>query len=206
VTRIKICGITNKIDALAAVELSVDSLGFVFYKKSKRYVTPAKAEDIINELPPSIGKVGVFVDEKREDVIRIAEDAGLDILQFHGSETPEYCSSFKEKYKVIKAFRLKTKDDLKDVNSFDTDYYLFDTYENGSAGGTGKRFDWAILKDFEILRPMILSGGLDPENVERAIKEVAPYGLDVSSGVESAPGKKDIKLLKKFVENVRKVE
>lgn len=205
-TRIKICGITNKIDALAAVELSVDSLGFVFYKKSKRYVTPAKAEDIINELPPSIGKVGVFVDEKREDVIRIAEDAGLDILQFHGSETPEYCSSFKEKYKVIKAFRLKTKDDLKDVNSFDTDYYLFDTYENGSAGGTGKRFDWAILKDFEILRPMILSGGLDPENVERAIKEVAPYGLDVSSGVESAPGKKDIKLLKKFVENVRKVE
>ena len=205
-TRIKICGITNKIDALAAVELSVDSLGFVFYKKSKRYVTPAKAEDIINELPPSIGKVGVFVDEKREDVIRIAEDAGLDILQFHGSETPEYCSSFKEKYKVIKAFRLKTKDDLKDVNSFDTDYYLFDTYENGSAGGTGKRFDWAMLKDFEILRPMILSGGLDPENVERAIKEVAPYGLDVSSGVESAPGKKDIKLLKKFVENVRKVE
>ena len=203
-TTIKICGITNKIDALAASELSVDMLGFVFYKKSKRYIAPAVAEDIINELPPFVGRVGVFVDEKREDVIRIAEDAGLDILQFHGNETPEYCSSFMPDYKVIKAFRLKDKSDLAKVNNYNTDYYLFDTYDGGCVGGTGKSFDWSMLKEFEILKPMILSGGLDPDNVECAIEEIAPFGVDVSSGIESAPGKKDIGLLKKFVQNVRK--
>ena len=202
-TKIKICGITNKIDALAASGLGVDMLGFVFYKKSKRYVTPAMAEDIINELPPFIGRVGIFVDETREDVIRIAEDAGLDILQFHGNESPEYCASFRDKYKVIKAFRMKT--DLKIVNDYDIDYYLFDAYKSNCVGGTGETFDWNILKDFEILKPFILSGGLDPDNVERAIREVAPYAVDVSSGVESAPGKKDGKLLKKFVANVRKI-
>jgi len=203
--KIKICGITNKIDALAAAGLGVDMLGFVFYKKSKRYAAPAVAEDIINELPPFIGRVGVFVDEKREDVIRTAEDAGLDMLQFHGAETPEYCKSFMPDYKVIKAFRLNTKDDLKKVNGYDTDYYLFDTYRGDCPGGTGERFDWSILKDFEILKPVILSGGLDADNVGRAIREVAPFGVDVSSGIESTPGKKDIRLLKKFVENSRKV-
>lgn len=205
-TKIKICGITNKVDALAASELCVDMLGFVFYKKSKRYVTPAVAEDIINELPPYVGKVGVFVDEKREGVIKTAEDAGLNILQFHGNESPEYCASFRPDYKVIKAFRVKAKDDLKVVNDYDTDYYLFDAYKSNCAGGTGEIFDWNILKDFEILKPFILSGGLRPENVERAINELTPYGVDVSSGIESAPGKKDIVLLKKFVANVRKVE
>ena len=205
-TKIKICGITNKVDAIAAAELNVDMLGFVFYKKSKRYVTPAAAEDIINELPPGIRKVGVFVGEKREDVIRIAEDAFLDTLQFHGDETSEYCASFRPKYKVIKAFRLKTKADLKNVNDYDADYYLFDSYEGDCPGGTGKTFDWNILKDFEILKPVILSGGLKADNVERAIMEVAPFGVDVSSGIESAPGKKDTVLLKKFVENVRKVQ
>ena len=205
-TKIKICGITNKIDALSASELGVDMLGFVFYKKSKRYVTPELAEDIINELPPYIGKVGIFVDESREDVIKIAEDAGLNMLQFHGNESPEYCASFRDKYKVIKAFRVKAKSDLKTVNDYDTDYYLFDTHDSGCVGGTGKKFDWSILKDFEILKPMILSGGLSPDNVENAIKELSPFAVDVSSGIESAPGKKDIALLKKFVTNVRKVE
>ena len=203
-TKIKICGITNKVDALAASELCVDMLGFVFYKKSKRYVAPAVAEDSINELSPGIARVGVFVNEDKETVIRIAEDAVLDTLQFHGDETPGYCNSFKPKYKVIKAFRLNTKADLKNVNDYDTEYYLFDTYASESAGGTGKKFDWNILKDFEVLKPMILSGGLDPDNVERSIREMAPFGVDVSSGVESAPGKKDIELLKKFVRNARK--
>ena len=143
-TKIKICGITNKADAINAAELDVDMMGFVFYDKSKRYVTPAVAEDIINELPPFMGRVGVFVNEKAEDVIRIAEDAGLDILQFHGDETPEYCNYFKPKYKVIKAFRLKTRADLKAVNDYDTDYYLFDSYKSNCVGGTGEGFDWAI--------------------------------------------------------------
>lgn len=204
--KIKICGITNKIDAIAAAELGVDMLGFVFYKKSKRYADPMVVEDIANELAPSILKVGVFVDEEKDKVIEIAQDISLDMLQFHGNETPEYCDYFKTDYKVIKAFRLKNKKDLEKVNSYDTDFYLFDTYKSDSVGGTGQTFDWKILKDFEVLKPVILSGGLNPDNVEKAIQEVAPYGVDVSTGVERSPGRKDPELMKKFVEKVRKID
>jgi len=203
-THVKICGITNKPDAIAAAQLGVDMLGFVFYKKSKRYVEPRVAEDIANELPPSVAKVGVFVDEDKDVVLKIAEDVGLDLLQFHGSETPEYCGYFKGRFKVIKAFRLKDKKDLKKINDYDVDFYLLDTFRPDTAGGTGSAFDWKISKDFEFLRPVILSGGLNPSNVEAAIKDVAPYGVDVSTGVEASPGKKDPELVKKFVENVRK--
>ena len=205
-TKIKICGITNKLDAVNAATLRVDMLGFVFYKKSKRYVEPKTAEDIIDELPPGIMKVGVFVDEEREKVLKIAEDVFLDAMQFHGTETPEYCAYFKDKYKVIKAFRLKDKEDLADINDYDVDYYLLDTYKPDTLGGTGVTFDWKILKDFEFLRPVILSGGLTPDNVGRAIREVVPFGVDVSSGVEAEPGKKDLNLMKKFVEYVRKLD
>jgi len=203
-TKIKICGITNKVDALNAAKLGVDMLGFVFYRKSKRYIEPAVAEDIINELPPHIGRVGVFVDEKSDYILEIAQDAGLDMLQFHGAETPEHCKIFRDTYKVIKAFRLKEKKDLKKVNDYDVDFYLFDTYKIDSVGGTGATFDWKILKDFEVLKPAILSGGLNPENVGRAIKEFLPYAVDVSTGVEASPGKKDGLLMKAFVENARK--
>ena len=205
-TRIKICGITNKIDALAAAELGIDMLGFVFYGKSKRYVELKTVRDISNELPESIMKVGIFVDEERNKVLNIAQDASLDILQFHGEETPDYCSFFKDDYKVIKAFRVKDRMSLISVNDYATDYYLFDTYKESSAGGTGEIFDWELLKDFEVLKPFILSGGLGPDNVGNAIMEVAPYGVDVSSGIESYPGKKDIVLLKKFVTNVRRLD
>lgn len=204
--KIKICGITNKIDAVAAADLGVDMLGFVFYKKSKRYVEPLAAEDIINELPPGMIKVGVFVDEKKEKVLETAQDVSLNMLQFHGDETPDYCASFRDKYGVIKAFRLKDKKDLKKINDYDVDYYLLDTYRPDSIGGTGEVFDWKMLKDFEILKPVILSGGLTPLNAGKAIKEVVPYGVDVSTGVETKPGKKDISLMKKFVENVRKAD
>jgi phosphoribosylanthranilate isomerase len=205
-TKIKICGITNKIDAIAAASLGVDMLGFVFYKNSKRYVGPMTVEDIANELPPYIAKAGVFVDETKEKVIEIAQNATLDILQFHGSETPDYCAYFRTKYKVMKAFRLKNKKDLEKVNDYDTDFYLFDTHRTDSIGGTGETFDWKILKDFEVLRPVILSGGLNPGNVGRAIQEIVPYGVDVSTGVERSPGKKDPGLMKKFVENIRKLD
>jgi len=204
-TRIKICGITNKTDAIGAASLEVDMMGFVFYKKSKRYVEPAVVEDIINELPPYIGRVGVFVDEDKGNVLRIAVDAGLDILQFHGNETPEYCKDFCNKYKTIKAFRIKDEKDLEKVNSYETDFYMFDTYKSDSIGGTGEIFDWNILKDFEILKPVFISGGLTPDNVGRAIRELSPYGVDVSTGVEASPGRKDITKIKRFVENVRKV-
>jgi phosphoribosylanthranilate isomerase len=202
---IKICGITNKIDAVNAANLGVDMLGFVFYKKSKRYVDQKTVREIVNELPESIVKVGVFVDEDADKVRAIAEDVGLDTLQFHGNETPEYCAAFKDDYKVIKAFRLKDREDLKSVGLYGVDYYLVDTHKCGLAGGTGETFDWKILKDFEFLKPVILSGGLNPDNVARAISEVVPYGVDVSSGVEESPGRKSLQLLKRFVEEVRKV-
>ncbi|MCX5679114.1 MAG: phosphoribosylanthranilate isomerase [Candidatus Omnitrophica bacterium] len=205
-TKIKICGITNMIDALAAAELGVDMLGFVFYNKSKRYVEAKTVRGIVNELPGSILKVGVFVNEERDKVLDIAADLSLDILQLHGDETPEYCALLKGEYKVMKAFRIKDKTSLRSVNDYIVDYYLFDTYQKSSAGGTGEIFDWELLKDFEVLKPFILSGGLDPDNVGKAILEVAPYGVDVSSGIESSPGKKDIGLLKKFVTNLRRLD
>ncbi len=204
-TRIKICGITNKIDAIAASKLNVDMLGFVFYKKSKRYVEPGVVFDIANELPPFIAKVGVFVDEDKNKVTETAEKALVDILQFHGDEDPAYCAGFRDKYKVIKAFRIKDKGSLKKVNDYDVDYYLFDAFSPDAVGGTGKTFDWKILEGFEFLRPVILSGGLTPENVAKAIRDAAPYGVDVSTGVEKAPGRKDPALMAKFVENVRKI-
>lgn len=203
---IKICGITNKKDALEAAGLGIDMMGFVFYKKSKRYIGPLEAKDIVNELPQGIVKVGVFADEEAGKVLAIAEEAGLDVLQFHGDETPEFCAPFRGDFKVIKAFRLRGGDDLKKINGYDVDYYLLDTFRADTLGGTGEVFDWKILKDFELLKPVMLSGGLNPANVGRAIREIAPYGVDVSSGVESAPGKKDARLMKKFVEEVRRAE
>ncbi|MBI5143905.1 MAG: phosphoribosylanthranilate isomerase [Candidatus Omnitrophica bacterium] len=204
-TKIKICGITNKVDAINASNLKIEMMGFVFYEKSKRYVEPLRVEDIVNELPPAIWKVGVFVDETKDRVLKIAEDAMLDTLQFHGGERPEYCGSFRDRFRVIKAFRLKDKSDLKKINDYDVDYYLFDTYKTDSIGGTGETFDWKIIKDYEFLKPVILSGGLTPKNVSRAIKEVSPYGVDVSTGVEKAPGRKDATLMAKFVDEVRRV-
>lgn len=127
-TKIKICGITNKIDAVNAAKLNVDMLGFVFYKKSKRYVESRIVTDIVNELPPFIAKVGVFVDEDESTVLRIAQDCFLDILQFHGKESAAYCDSFKKSYKIIKAFRIKDKDSLKGINDYNVDFYMLDTY------------------------------------------------------------------------------
>jgi phosphoribosylanthranilate isomerase len=203
-TKIKICGTTNKHDALLATKLGADMLGFIFWPKSKRFVDPKVAEDIVNELPPGMLKVGVFVNESPEKVLEIAEDVELDALQFHGEETPEYCRRFMDKYKVIKALRVKDVSSLAHVNEYDVDYILLDTYKDDAQGGTGATFDWSILGDFEILRPVILSGGLNPDNVSVAIETAAPFGVDVASGVESAPGRKDEILLKKFISKVRK--
>ncbi|MDP3791042.1 MAG: phosphoribosylanthranilate isomerase [Candidatus Omnitrophota bacterium] len=203
-TKIKICGITNKKDAVEAAELGADMLGFVCYKKSKRYVEPKTIMDIANELPDRIAKVGVFVDEEAGKVSEIAQNCLLDTLQFHGDESPEYCARFKGAYKIIKAFKIKDKDSLKGINDYDVDFYMLDTHSDKLKGGTGKSFDWKIIENFEFLRPVILSGGLNPSNVGQAIDKVFPYGVDVSSGIEESPGKKDLKLMKEFVENVRK--
>ncbi len=202
--KIKICGITNKRDAIDASDLGVDMLGFVFYKKSKRYVEPKIVRDIVNELPLSISKVGVFVDLDKKKVLEIAEECSLNMLQFHGEEAPDYCTEFNGIYKIVKAFRIKDSNSLKGINDYNADFYMLDAYSSREKGGTGESFDWNIIENFEFLKPIILSGGLDSSNVCQAIQKVSPYGVDVSSGVEESPGKKDLKLMGDFVRKVRK--
>ena len=204
-TRIKICGITSIKDAVEASKLGIDMLGFVFYEKSKRCVSPKLVKAITNELTASVDRVGVFVDERPEEVLAIAADCGLTMLQFHGDETPEYCAAFKDGFKIIKAFRIKDRQSLKKTSEYDVDLFLLDAYSPEMAGGTGETFDWKVLNDFEFLKPIILSGGLTPQNIAQAIEEVSPYGVDVSTGVESSPGKKDVNLMSQFVMNVRKI-
>lgn len=206
-TRVKICGITSLEDAKKAVELGTDALGFVF-AKSPRRINQTIASKIIKELPPFVSCVGVFVNEKENIVKEIAKDCRLDMLQFHGNETSEYCQRFKKDYKVIKAIRIKNEESVKDVSNFlSLDAILLDTYSESLPGGTGKQFNWELgikAKTYNI--PIILSGGLNPDNVLDAIEKVEPYMVDVSSGIETAPGKKDYKLMKEFIEKVKSRE
>ncbi len=203
-TRIKVCGITNKKDAIEASRLGVDMLGFVFYKKSPRYVEAETARGIIDEVPKEIKKVGVFVDEDASKVSDMVAYCALDMVQFHGDEAPDYCLGFKNGPEIIKAFRIRDKKDLAGVNAYDVSYYLLDSYVKGAKGGTGETFDLGLICDYEFLKPVILSGGLRPGNVAKAIRTVRPYAVDVSSGVERDPRAKDLKLMKSFVETVRK--
>lgn len=202
-TKIKICGITNLEDALLAADLGVDALGFIF-AKSPRQITPAKVLEISRKLPPFISRVGVFVDAFPENINSVADICGLDIIQLHGSESPEQIQRFKKK--VIKAFRIKSVADLEEFPAYKVDAYLLDSYSSELPGGTGKTFDWKLaLEAKKFGRPIILSGGLTPENVAEAIKITGPYAVDASSGVEERPGKKDKEKLKRFVEAIRSV-
>jgi len=203
--KIKICGITNKEDAWEAINLGADAIGFVFFTKSPRYIPPAKASRIIKSLPRRINKVGVFVNEKPEKVIIVARQCGLDTLQFHGEETNSYCQKFPG-YKIIKAFRIKDTSNLKGVEGYRVDGYLMDTYSDKSYGGTGKIFRWGLLQNLsQRIFPLILSGGINPQNIARAIKKVKPYAIDVSSGVETSPGKKSRKLLEHLFKEVGRI-
>lgn len=204
-TRVKICGITNIEDAKAAISLGVDALGFIF-AKSPRKIEPERAKEIILNLPPIISIVGVFVDEKEETVKKIASHCGLNTLQFHGSETPEYCNLFDQK--VIKAFRIKDEMSLKEIPRYQkwANAFLLDTYKKGIRGGTGKTFDWKLAVKSKVFGPIILSGGLRPNNVKEAILQVRPYGIDVGSGIESLPGKKDHRLLEDMIKQVREAD
>ena len=199
--KIKICGITNIEDARAASDLGADALGFIFYKDSKRYVAPETVKDIISELPLFITKVGVFVKSDLNEILSIKEKTGIDIAQLHGDETPEFCRSIP--FKVIKVIRVKDKSDLGQVAQYSDQDILFDTYSDKEYGGTGESFNWEILKDLSLSRNIILSGGLSPDNVLDAVKIVRPYAVDVSSGVESEPGKKDHKKIKQFIEAIK---
>ncbi|MDI6689713.1 MAG: phosphoribosylanthranilate isomerase [Actinomycetota bacterium] len=203
--RVKICGITNLEDALLAVKLGADALGFVF-AESPRCIEPQVAAEIIKAIPPFVSRVGIFVDEDETWVKTVATICGLDILQFHGSESASYCMQFERK--VIKAFRIKQFSDLDIFPGYRAvDAFLLDTFVEGRCGGTGKTFDWRIArKAKEFGKPIILSGGLNPDNVAEAIRLVKPYAVDVSSGVEKEPGKKDPDKLRAFFENVRSWE
>jgi len=200
--KIKICGVTQAVDAIAAVEAGADALGFMFFKESKRHIPPEAARTIIAQLPPFIAKVGVFVNPSREEVRHAIEVTGIDTLQFHGEESPETCRGFG--LKTIKAFRVQGKDMLALMPRYDVDAWLLDSFVTGQRGGTGTTFNWDLaVHACSLGTPVILAGGLNPENISRAVAQVQPFGVDVSSGVESAPGKKDAALIAAFINGVR---
>ena len=202
-TRVKICGITNSQDADTAVKAGADALGFVFWRMSPRAIDPATAQGIIRDLPPSIWKVALFVDEDKKRAQEIVSLTGVDTIQLHGNESPEYCDGFKG-LRIIKAFRMKDEGVLDSIKKYKTDHLLLDAYVEGVPGGSGERFNWDLaVRAKGRGKPIILAGGLNPGNVKEAIKRVDPFMVDVSSGVETAPGKKDPKLIKQFIKTVK---
>lgn len=204
-TKVKICGITNLEDALLSLKFGADALGFNFYAKSPRYITPENAREIIEQLPQNILKVGVFVNEKLEKICEIAETAKLDALQLHGEETPEFAKELKQKtnLEIIKAFRVSPAFKPEDVLNYEVDAILLDAYNPKEHGGTGETFDWEIAKKVkEIFPKMYLAGGLSPENIANAILQVKPFAVDACSGLESEKGKKDREILAAFISKV----
>lgn len=191
-TRVKICGITRIEDALAACRAGADALGFVFYPPSPRNVDAQRARGIVEQLPPFVTSVGLFVDAERDFIRSVLDVVRLDMLQFHGDETPEACDALGVPY--IKAVRMRAQTDLLEyARRFGrARALLLDAYVSGTHGGTGTRFDWSLIPG-ELPLPIVLSGGLDPENVGEAVRQVRPAAVDVSSGVEAVGGKKGIK-------------
>ncbi len=195
----------NKEDALAAAHFGADALGFVF-ATSPRKVSAESAREIIKTLPPFVKTVGVFVDEDPERVSSIAARCGLDILQFHGSESVDYCNSFNRR--VIKAVRMQSRDELKNLSNYVdvVDGLLLDTYVPNKLGGTGITFDWELAVEARRYGRIILAGGLNPENVAAAIRMVKPYAVDASSGLERSPGVKDHEKMAQFIQEAMQAE
>ena len=200
-TRIKICGITNLEDALQAVEAGADALGFVFYDKSPRFVTPHEVQQIVAELPPFVTSVGLFVNESPARIRRAMTDAQLDVVQLHGDEPPEDC--LLAPLPVIKALRVRDASSLQGAERYQVAALLLDAWSEDHYGGTGLSFDWQLAQRLAGKRPLILAGGLTPENVAAAVTQVKPYAVDVSSGVEARPGKKDPQKVAEFIRRVR---
>jgi len=199
-TRVKICGITRRQDAEFAVEMGVDALGLVFYPASPRAVSIAQAQEIVAGLPPFVSIVALFVDADPEQVRECLAAVPIDLLQFHGDETPEYCEQFSKPY--MKAIRMKEGVDLSVLSSnySSASALLLDSYQAGIPGGTGEVFDWSLMT--EIDKPLILAGGIKVENVAMAIEQVQPYAVDVSSGVEQSKGIKDQQKIQAFMQEV----
>ncbi len=196
--KVKICGITSVGDAEAAVQAGADAIGLMLYSGSPRYIPLGTAQEIARSLPPSILRVGVFVNPEPSDVFAAIQLCGLNLLQFHGEETPQFCRQFG--VMTMKAFRVRNAESLAPLESFDADVFLLDSHVPGKAGGTGETFNWALAVEAKKFgRPIFLAGGLTPGNVAEAIRAVQPFGVDVSSGVEFSPGKKDPEKIRAFI-------
>lgn len=205
--KVKICGITNAEDAAAAVDAGADALGFVFYRKSPRYIEPKLARQIIMSLPPLVTPVGVFVNEEQQVVRNLMDDCGLALAQLHGSESATYCQELGRP--VLKALRVKDRSAFLALAEFrgraGVRGFVLDAFSDQAYGGTGQVIDWQLAAEAAKVASILLAGGLTPGNVEKAIQAVQPYGLDVSSGVEMAPGKKDHEKVRAFMRAVRVV-
>jgi phosphoribosylanthranilate isomerase len=201
---VKICGITNLLDALAAVEAGADALGFNFYRRSPRYVAPEEARRIVAELPEEVLKVGVFVNEVGpEQIARVADEVGLTAVQLHGDESPEYCRALHGRF-VIKAVRAGRDFEPESVRTYEADAILLDAFSEKERGGTGRVVDWGLARRIKELVPrLFLAGGLAPENVSAAVEAVAPFAVDACSLLESAPGRKDPQRVRAFVAAAR---
>ena len=195
---VKICGITSEADALAAAEAGADAIGLMFYEDSPRHVTLEQAKAISAALPQHVMRVGVFVNAEEAFVHQALTECMLNILQFHGDETPEECSRYP--VMTLKAFRVQGEETLAELEAYPSAGYLLDAYVKDALGGTGATFNWDLaVRAQEFGKPIFLAGGLTPENVAEAVRKVQPFGVDVSSGVEIEPGRKDAEQMRTFV-------
>jgi len=205
--RVKICGITNAADALAAIDAGANLLGFNFYGKSPRHITEAEAAKIRPQLPKKVKAVGLFVNAPLVEAAALCQSLKLHAAQLHGDETPEDVAELASSLPVFKAFHVGPDFPLATLDEYTEAYaFLFDAEHTGQYGGTGRTTDWDVARRATVGRRIILAGGLNVENVAAAVRIVRPYGIDVASGVESEPGKKDHGLLREFVEEVRRAE
>jgi len=206
--RIKICGITREEDALAAVDAGADALGFVFVPGTPRFIEPGRAAAIVRGLPPFVSRVGLFVNAAPELIEATLAEVGLDTVQLHGDEAPEVGQSLLRRVRVIQAFRVQGPETLHRLPEHreSTHAWLLDAYVPGASGGTGARFDWTLaVQARDLGHPLILAGGLKPENIADAVRQVRPFAVDVSSGVESAPGRKDPEKVRQLIAAARSV-
>jgi phosphoribosylanthranilate isomerase len=201
-TEIKVCGITNIEDALAAASAGADALGFVFHPPSPRYVTPGRVREIIGSLPSGVCTVGVFVNLAAAEVLQIAELCRLDFIQLHGGETQEYCRRFPRE-RLIKALSFRSEDEFAEMADYPVRAFLVDAHDPVRFGGTGKTCDWNLAGKAAALHPLILAGGLSEENIIAALEAVRPLAVDISSGVEVQPGKKDHEKIRSVIAAVR---
>ena len=201
-TQVKICGITSIADGQSAAEAGADMIGLMFYEQSPRHITLPTAVEISRALSPFVLRVGVFVNPEEALVSRAIAECGLNLLQFHGDEASEFCTQFG--LMSMKAVRVRDADSLNQLANFQTDAFLLDAHSKSGLGGTGEKFNWDLAIEAQKFgKPIFLAGGLTPENVADAVKQVRPFAVDVSSGVESAPGKKDAAKVRAFIAAVR---